>query len=173
MRRRLKPEQRRALILDAAAEEFGRHGHREARMEDVARAAGITKAVLYDHFPSKGALHAEVVRRANDELLATVMGAVAAAADATPRDRYRAGLEAAFDVISRRPDVRTLLLGEPGADIAVARASRGAQRVAREAMAQLYLAQPGFLHGVRNRRVRAEHVAQAAIGTINGIAALD
>ena len=54
-RRRLRPEQRRALIIGAAAGEFGRRGHRDARMEDIARAAGITKAVLYDHFPNRGA----------------------------------------------------------------------------------------------------------------------
>src|SRR4051794_32492928 len=68
-RRRLRPEQRRELILAAAAEEFGHRGHRGARMEDIARAAGVTKAVLYDHFPSKSELHAEVVGRASDHLV--------------------------------------------------------------------------------------------------------
>ena len=169
-RRRLRPEARRALIVTAAAEEFGRRGHRDARMEDIARAAGVTKAVLYDHFPSKGALHAEVVTRASDELVATV--AAAAGAEADPEARFRAATLAGFRLIAQRPDVRTLLLGEPEADPAVARASTKSQRTARAAMAALYLSEPSFLAGVPDREKRAEHVAQAGIGTINALAAL-
>src|SRR3954463_5150954 len=112
-KRRLKPEQRRALIVEAAAEEFGRHGHRGARMEDIARAAGVTKAVLYDHFPDKGALHAEVVTRANDDLIAAAVKATLAHHD--PRDRCPPALRPSVEMIAVRPDVRTLLLGEPGA----------------------------------------------------------
>jgi AcrR family transcriptional regulator len=169
-RRRLKPEQRRELIVAAAAEEFGRRGHRAARMEDIAQGAGVTKAVLYDHFDSKGALHAEVVTRANRDLLATVAAAAGGAGD--PRSRYRAGLLAAFELISERPDVRTLLLGEPGADVRVAKASLSAQRTARAALGALYLNEPGFLAGHPRRRERAVQVAQGAIGTINALAAL-
>src|SRR3954452_6517565 len=113
-RRRLPPEQRRGLIVAAAAEEFGRNGQRAARMEDIARAAGITKAVLYDHFPSKGALHAEVVSRASDEMVAAVAKAVLA--QESPRERFRVALRTSFEIIAARPDVRTLLLGEPGLD---------------------------------------------------------
>jgi AcrR family transcriptional regulator len=169
-RRRLKPEQRRELIVAAAADEFGKHGHRGARMEDIARAAGVTKAVLYDHFKSKGALHAEVVTRANRDLLAGVIEAVGGPGDA--KSRYRAGLLAAFELIAQRPDVRTLLLGEPGADAKVAKASIKAQRTARAAMAALYLNEPDFLARDPRRSERAAHVAQGAIGAINALAAL-
>jgi AcrR family transcriptional regulator len=169
-RRRLKPEERRELIVAAAAEEFGRHGHRGARMEDIARAAGVTKAVLYDHFESKGALHAEVVSRANRELIAAVAAVVTGPGE--PKERYRAGLLASFRIIAQRPDVRTLLLGEPGADARVAKASIEAQRLARVAMAELYLAEPEFLAGHPNRRERAIHIAQGGIGTINALAVL-
>jgi AcrR family transcriptional regulator len=171
-RRRLRPEQRRALIVEAAADEFGRRGHSDARLEDIARAAGTTKAVIYDHFPNKGALHAEVVGRANDDLLRTVAAAVGAAGDRDAKERYRAGIRASFELIAARPDVRALLLGVPGAPADVARRSAAAQRTARAAMAALYLSEPAFLRGVRGRRQRAEHVAQAAIGTMNGLAVL-
>jgi AcrR family transcriptional regulator len=170
-RRRLRPEQRRALILDAAADEFGRRGHRYARMEDIARAAGVTKAVLYDHFPNKGALHAEVVSRASAELVATVAAEVGGW-EGDPKSRFRAGLLISFRVIAERPDVRTLLLGEPGADAQVAKASTRAQRGARAAMAAMYLSEPRFLVGAPNREEVAEHFAQAIIGAINALAAL-
>ena len=169
-RRRLKPEQRRELIVQAAAEEFGRHGHRAARMEDIARAAGVTKAVLYDHFPDKGALHAEVVTRANDDLLRAV--ATAALAQDDPRERFRAALRTSFEIIAVRPDVRTLLLGEPGAADKVTKASLRAQRKARKAMAALYLSEPRFLAGRPDREERAEHIALAGIGLVNALAAL-
>ena len=171
MKRRLKPEVRRELILDAAAEEFARRGHRGARMDDIAAAAGVTKPVLYDHFGGKGALHAAVISRASDELVAAVIEAVATA-EGTPEERYSTGLVASFRIIAARADVRTLLLGEPGADAAVAQASMAAQARARQAMAGLYLAQPGFLAGRRDRRARAVQVAQAGIGTINALAVL-
>src|SRR3954453_8682058 len=142
-RRRLKPEARRALIVEAAREEFGRRGHRDARLEDIARRAGTTKAVIYDHFASKGALHAEVLRRANEDLVAATVAAAERAGE--PEERFRAGLLAGFRVIAQRPDVRTLLLGEPGADAKLARTSVRAQRTARRAVAALYLADPAFL----------------------------
>ena len=139
-------------------------------MEDIARAAGTTKAVLYDHFDSKGALHAEVVTRASDELVATVAAAVGESGDR--ESRFRAATLAAFRLIRQRPDVRTLLLGEPGADPRVARASVKALRKARAAMAQLYMSEPSFLAGVPRRQERAEQIAQGFIGAINGLAAL-
>jgi AcrR family transcriptional regulator len=169
-RRRLKRDERRQLIVAAAAAEFGKHGHRGARMEDIAHAAGVTKAVLYDHFESKGELHAEVVARANRELLAAVAEVVTGAGE--PEERYRAALLASFRIIAQRPDVRTLLLGEPGADARVARASAAEQRTARMAMAELYLAEPEFLAGHPQRRERAVQVAQGVIGTINALAVL-
>ena len=170
-RRRLRPEQRRELIVEAAAGEFGRRGHRNARLADIAMAAGTTKAVIYDHFENKGALHAEVVTRASKDLVAAVAEAVIGC-EGEGRERYRAGLLAGFRLIEQRPDVRTLLLGEPGADAQVAKASMRAQREARAAMAQLYMSEPSFLARHPRRRERAEQIAQGGIGAINGFAVL-
>ncbi|GAC1602449.1 MAG: hypothetical protein NVS3B21_30650 [Acidimicrobiales bacterium] len=60
---RLNREERRRLILDAAAEVFGRLGFEAARMEDVAKAAGIAKGLLYKHFSSKDALFQALIDR--------------------------------------------------------------------------------------------------------------
>src|SRR3954463_7859865 len=98
-RRRLKLEQRREMIVEAAALEFGRRGHRDARMEDIASAAGITKAVLYDHFPSKGALHAEVVKRASEHITAVGIAAVTGVLDRDPETRFRIAMLKTFEVI--------------------------------------------------------------------------
>jgi len=168
----MKLEERREMIIEAAAVEFGRRGHRDARMEDIASAAGITKAVLYDHFPSKGALHAEVVKRASEHVTATVVAAVMEVLDRDPETRCRTGMLKTFEVIRDRPDVRGLLLGDVGGDVKVAKASVKAQRGARAAMTATFLSDPAFLEGAPDRERRAEHVAQAVMGTVNGLAAL-
>jgi AcrR family transcriptional regulator len=56
-RKRLAPAQRRVLIEDCAARLFAEHGYAGTRLQDIARAAGVTKPMLYRHFPSKKALH--------------------------------------------------------------------------------------------------------------------
>jgi AcrR family transcriptional regulator len=54
----------RERILAAAADLFYRHGIRAVGVEAIAEAAGTNKMTLYRHFPSKGALVAEYLRRA-------------------------------------------------------------------------------------------------------------
>jgi AcrR family transcriptional regulator len=169
-KRRLKSDERRALIVAAAAAEFGRRGPRDMRMEDIAAAAGVTKAVVYDHFKSKDELHAEVLARASDDLVTYVTEAIFEFE--TPKDRFRAALRATFEIVARRPDIRALLLGQEGPDPKVHRAAVKAHHTARRAIATLYLTNPLFLRGRRDRERRAEHVAQAGMGAINALVAL-
>lgn len=51
-----RAEARPDEILDAALEEFTARGFEAARMEDIAKAAGLSKAAIYLYFPSKMAL---------------------------------------------------------------------------------------------------------------------
>src|SRR4051794_36606816 len=169
-RRRLKPEQRRALIVAAAAREFGTRGHRDARMEDIANAAGVTKAVVYDHFDSKEKLHAEVLARASDDLVTFVTEAVLGAE--TLRDGFYASLLATFEMAARRPDIRQLLIGQQGSQATVHRAAVRAHHGARRAIATLFLTNPLFLKGESERERRAEHVAQLVMGALSALVAL-
>ena len=52
----------RAVILERAYGLFYREGFQRTGMNQVAEAAGVTKRTLYNHFPSKDALFAEVLR---------------------------------------------------------------------------------------------------------------
>lgn len=63
VRRRAAPEVRQADILIAALEEFSRHGFEGARMEDVARAAKVSKGTVYLYYPTKQALFEALVMR--------------------------------------------------------------------------------------------------------------
>ena len=56
MATRLPAEQRRRQLLDISCQVFAERGFHATSMDDVASKAGVTKPVLYQHFPSKRAL---------------------------------------------------------------------------------------------------------------------
>ena len=64
--KRMTAEARRAAILEAATDVFGRLGFETTRMEDVAKAAGVAKGLLYKHFASKDALFEALLREQGD-----------------------------------------------------------------------------------------------------------
>ncbi|HTL04982.1 MAG TPA: TetR/AcrR family transcriptional regulator [Gemmatimonadales bacterium] len=57
-----RPGARPEEILRAALEVFGDAGYGRARLEDVARRAGVSKATLYLYFPSKAELFGAMIR---------------------------------------------------------------------------------------------------------------
>lgn len=59
---------RQTEILDAARDVFVRYGFKKTSMDDLARAAGLSRQGLYLHFPSKEALFAAMVAHAMDGL---------------------------------------------------------------------------------------------------------
>ncbi|WP_418958209.1 TetR/AcrR family transcriptional regulator [Streptomyces tritici] len=69
-RQRLSPADRRAQLLSVGARLFAAHPYDDVRMEEVAAQAGVSRALLYRHFPSKHALFAAVYQQAADRLLA-------------------------------------------------------------------------------------------------------
>jgi AcrR family transcriptional regulator len=52
---RLDVDERRRRLLEVGAELFATHAYQELSMADIARAAGISKALLYHYFPGKQA----------------------------------------------------------------------------------------------------------------------
>jgi AcrR family transcriptional regulator len=77
-RRRLSAEQRRQSILQAANEVFGERGYEHVRIDDVAAAAGISKALIYEHFASKQELYIELMNNAAQEMLGLLVQAASA-----------------------------------------------------------------------------------------------
>jgi AcrR family transcriptional regulator len=57
-----EPETRPQQILEAAFHVFGTRGLHKATLEEVARAAGISKGTIYLYFPSKAALFSAMLR---------------------------------------------------------------------------------------------------------------
>ena len=63
---------RQERVLAAALEVFGRYGFRKASMDEIARAAGISRQGLYLHFANKEALFRAAVRQELDSALGEV-----------------------------------------------------------------------------------------------------
>jgi AcrR family transcriptional regulator len=78
-----RAEARPEEILEAALAEFDERGFEAARMEDIAKAAGISKAAIYLYFPSKMAL-LEALIEAKVAPLAAQAQTLAAAGQADP-----------------------------------------------------------------------------------------
>jgi AcrR family transcriptional regulator len=56
------PEERPTQILQAALEVFDEQGLADARLEDIAKRAGVSKGTIYLYFPNKEELFQEVIR---------------------------------------------------------------------------------------------------------------
>ncbi|MFJ4654656.1 TetR/AcrR family transcriptional regulator [Nocardia sp. NPDC088792] len=92
-RRRLTPDQRRAELLAAGTQLFAERPYDEVQMDEIAARAGISRALLYRHFPSKRVLFAAIYQQAADTL---VSGIELDPAVSLP-DQVAAGLDAHFD----------------------------------------------------------------------------
>ena len=66
-RRRLRGEERRESILRAAARVFSEHGFSGTTTRALAEAAGVSEALLFQHFPSKEALYAAMLATITQE----------------------------------------------------------------------------------------------------------
>lgn len=86
-----KPDARPRQILDAAFRVFGDRGLHRATLDDVARAAGITKGTIYLYFPSKAALFAAMLKARVTALMPLAEGAGGPAAGSTRERMTRFG----------------------------------------------------------------------------------
>ena len=97
-RARLGVDERRAQLLELGLQLFSDHSYDELGVDDIARAAGISKGLLYHYFPSKRDYYVEVVRRAASELLARTDGAPHAEVSV---EALRGALDAYLDFVDQ------------------------------------------------------------------------
>jgi AcrR family transcriptional regulator len=99
-------EARRRRILDAAARCFAERGFARTRIDEVARAARVSRALVYHHFGSKEALAEAVQEHMLDEWTSEVDAAIAAAK--TVGDALAAWLRINLADTRRRPLLRAI-----------------------------------------------------------------
>lgn len=100
---RLTGAQRQKSILDAAAEVFARRGYDGARIEEIAIQAGVSKALIYQHFVGKRELYSEILRNGTEESLRRSLEAAAPGQDSV--QRLERGLGAFLDFVVENPTV--------------------------------------------------------------------
>jgi AcrR family transcriptional regulator len=93
-RTRLPRVARRAQLLRAAQDVFVAQGYHAAAMDDIAERAGVSKPVLYQHFPGKLDLYLALLDQASAALLDEVRAALASTHD--NKLRAAATIEAYF-----------------------------------------------------------------------------
>lgn len=169
-RRRLKPEQRRELIVQGAMEVFAEHGYEGASMAEIARAGGVTPAVIYDHFASKAQLAVELLERQTASLLGFVGAALEGAAEGEAA-QMRAGVEAFFTYVEKHRFAWRMLFRDPPSDPGVAAAYRRLNGQATMAIAVfLQSGDRGALVAYEDPEQTAEIFAEALKAAQNGLA---
>lgn len=101
--------ERRKLILKAGLDSFAEGGYKETTLDEVAERAGISKALIYEHFPSKRDLYREILETWVGELLGQVLAA-ATAAGGESEARLVAGLDGLLTFVEERRDAWRLLI---------------------------------------------------------------
>jgi AcrR family transcriptional regulator len=95
---RLPRPARRRQLLGAAREVFVAQGYHAAAMDEIAERAGVSKPVLYQHFPGKLDLYLALLDQSVDELVATVRDALESTTD--NKQRVAATFTAYFEYVA-------------------------------------------------------------------------
>ena len=92
-----KREQKASQMIRAAEKVFGKYGNKNAKMEDIAAEAGITKVTLYAYFQSKENLYMAVTYTAFQKLLDTYYKSI-------KQNRDNSGLESILSILDKSMD---------------------------------------------------------------------
>jgi AcrR family transcriptional regulator len=161
----MRAPERRAQLLDVARRVFGNSGFHAVSMETVAKEAGVTKPILYDHFPSKKDLYLALI----DADLAVLHDEVRAALDSPRgnRERIRASFQAYFDFVDEHAEGFRLLMQETvGAEVEFRdRVAEVRDQILAEVAELIVRESKGLLD-----REHAEIVALALIGMVETVA---
>src|SRR5688572_11080546 len=98
---RLSKDARVEQLLDIAQAVFVDHGFDGTSIEQIARAAGVSRPIVYEHFGSKDGIYLACLRRARAQLDEALAAAVAEADGI--EERLAAGVAACFRFIEQDP----------------------------------------------------------------------
>jgi AcrR family transcriptional regulator len=99
--------ERRQHLLSVARQVFAERGFTATTMDDVARAAGFTKPILYQYFDSKTDLYREIVAQTAARLLSQLEAAVETTT--SPRERIEVAFRVYFETVVSEPDAFRIL----------------------------------------------------------------
>jgi AcrR family transcriptional regulator len=95
---RRHPAVRPRQISEAALEIFSEHGLAAARLEDIAKLAGVSKGTIYLYFPNKEALFSEVVRETVGEAITSAQIRITGGTDSAT-EKYASYMRAVWEKV--------------------------------------------------------------------------
>ncbi|MGZ4446318.1 MAG: TetR/AcrR family transcriptional regulator [Nocardioides sp.] len=95
---RMPRRERRAQLLESALEVFVAQGFHAAAMDDIAERAGVSKPVLYQHFPGKLDLYLALLDASCDQIIDNCKAALDSTAD--NKMRVAATMDAFFEYVA-------------------------------------------------------------------------
>ena len=111
---RMPPEDRRQQLLDAALGVILEQGYGGVSIEAIARSAGVTRPVVYDHFPNLGMLLGALFEREEQSALAQLAQVVPAdPGSQDPVDVLAKGVSRFLEAVASRPATWRLILLPP------------------------------------------------------------
>src|SRR5213592_615728 len=111
---RMPPEQRRQQLIDAALEVILQQGYSGVSIEAIAREAGVTRPVVYDHFPNLGRLLQALIEREEQYALAQVENLVPDdPTEREPAELLTSGVRSFLEIVTRRPATWRIILLPP------------------------------------------------------------
>src|SRR5437764_11884439 len=106
---RVPREVRRTQLLELAEELFMEKGYGGFSIDDLCRAAGVSRPIVYEHFGSKDGIYIACLQRIRAEFEGALLAAAANGADlATTVER---SAEAWFSILQREPQRWSLVYG--------------------------------------------------------------
>jgi AcrR family transcriptional regulator len=120
---RMAPEKRREQLIDAALSVIVEQGYEGVSIESIARVAGVTRPVIYDHFSNLGRLLQALIEREETYALAQLDDVVPSAPQATgePPALFAGGVRRFLDAVASRPDTWRIILLPPEGTPAIVR----------------------------------------------------
>lgn len=171
-RTRMAAPERREAILRAAMEVFADRGYHGSSLDEIALQAGISKALIYEHFNSKKELHGELLATHVAELFGRMQAN--ATAGTTGEERLRGGVDAVLSFVEENRTAFRVLFRD-AADPEVAEVLAGVQAQAVDVIAALITSDPDGvalqIEDEEERRSRIETHAAMLSGAVQALAA--
>jgi AcrR family transcriptional regulator len=101
-------------LLEIAKRLFAARGYHATSIEEIARSAGVTRPIVYEHFGSKDGVYLACLRRAREQLDEVIAAAAGSGGD--PGEQLWRGINAYFEFIERDAPAWDVLFG-PGAAV--------------------------------------------------------
>ena len=154
---RLPRSARRKQLLEAAQEVFVAQGYHAAAMDDIAERAGVSKPVLYQHFPGKLDLYLALLDVHCDAIIDKMRNAMSSSTD--NKVRVAAATSAYFDFVDHESEAfRLVFESDLRNDPAVRARFERVERSCIEAITETIMADTGL------GRERAELLAAGLCG---------